>query len=204
MHGCGSYWYQSDAVYIEADHLVDAIFLYRAKLASGEISGTTHLTCIPDANLRKIQEDWRYRLVQRLYDDVPKLQDIDMVRSKVSVINDVELLRFCLLVAVEMHCVVGNWLGHASTLNAVHDSRWRFIRVLWGLGINMVGSALTWRGSLIEALERARFRASEDGDIRRILPGQPGYEYAKGETLAEFVARCPQGGEEDHYEDFIP
>ncbi len=193
MHGDGGYWCQGDAVFIQASHPTDAVERYRRKLTSGQIGISSHLPCVASVTLQKIREDWRYRLLQRLYPDVPGLQRIEKARAIVAEIEDIELLRFALLVAIESHSTVREWLNHASTQNAAHDAMWRFQRILWGLGINTVGAALDWRGSLIEALERAGFRASEDGDIRQILPGQPGWKFAKGITLQEFVDRALSG-----------
>jgi hypothetical protein len=136
-----------------------------------------------------MQSDWRYQIALKLYDSTPNLQTLAKARQQIDAIDDIELLRFALLVTSETLISIDNWLGHAGTREAAHDALWRLRRLLWGLGLNPVDSfnspALSWRGSLIEALERSGFRGSEDGDIRRILPDQPGWELAKGETLAE-------------------
>jgi hypothetical protein len=192
-HGDGGYWCQADAVWIEAEDPICAVNLYRQKLAQGEIGISSHLPCIDAAKVKQLQDDWRYRIATKLYDSVPRLDSIEKTRQKISAIEDIELLRFALLITAETLVTVDNWLGHAGTQNAANDALWRLRRLLWGLGLNPVdtlsSSALEWRGSLIEALERSGFRASEDGDIRRILPGQPNWELAKGETLAEIMQR---------------
>lgn len=202
-HGDGGYWCQADAAFIEASNPVFAVEQYRRKLMQGAIGISSHLPCIDAFRVKQIQEDWRYRIATKLYDDTPRLQDLEKTREKINAIDDIELLRFALLVATETLVTVDNWLGHAGTQNAAHDALWRLRRLLWGLGLNPVDtlncSALEWRGSLIEALERSGFRGSEDGDIRRILPGQPGWELAKGETLAEVVQHCDDDSRFDRY-----
>lgn len=200
MQGDGGWWCQADAVYIDAKHQGDAVERYRSKVAKAEIGISSHLPCVSAAQLRKTLDDWRVRVALRLHPDVPGLQGIDEARALLGRIDDVDLLRLALLSAIDAHVCVTEWLGHASTQQAAYDSMHRFRRILWGLGLNPVGSTLDWRGSLIEALERAGFRASEDGDIRRVLPGQKGYEFAKGQTLAGFVAsqQTPSSATTEH------
>jgi hypothetical protein len=89
-----------------------------------------------------------------------------------------------------------DWLGSAMTRNAVEESWARLERRLRTVGVltNRRVPELRWRGSLLNALERAGFRASgeEDNwdDIRQLLPGQPNHEFAKGPTLKEIAEKA--------------
>jgi hypothetical protein len=194
QHGNGGYWCQGDAVYVQAEDAAIAIDLYRHKLSQGAIAVTTHLPSVDAARVRQLQDDWRVQVALRLQYGVPKLQGMAAAQEAIAQLDDIEILRFALLVAAETFCTVEDWLGQASTRNAAYDSLHRLRRVFGGLGLNPVSSKespLEWRGSLVEGLEQVGCRMGYDGRLRRVLPGQPNHEFAKGETLAEALGQSP-------------
>ncbi len=109
--------------------------------------------------------------------------------ADVQQITNLDLLHLVVFTAAQTLETVDRWLGHASTHNAAMDALWRLRRALWSIGLNGVRDDLDWRGSLIEALERVGFRAGEDGDIRELLPWQPGWQLAQGRSLSEVLAQ---------------
>lgn len=168
---------------------------YTKDLAIAEI-----LERYPEANVAKfcVQE----QLVPRdTSDRIASLEQLALAKQEsvppltswtladVQRITNLDLLHLVVFTAAQTLETVDRWLGHASTHNAAMDALWRLRRALWGIGLNGVRDDMDWRGSLIEALERAGFRAGEDGDIREVLPWQPGWQFGQGRSLSEVLAQ---------------
>lgn len=99
-------------------------------------------------------------------------------------------MQHALKVCAETWNTVDEWLGSASTRQAAMDALWRMRRALEAAGYptnESIRDNISWRGSVLESMERAGIGRGSDNEIRFRLLVDPPWAQASGPRLAEYV-----------------
>ena len=99
-------------------------------------------------------------------------------------------MRDALKVCAETWNTVDEWLGQASTHQAAMDALHRMRRALQRAGVDVNDSIrdnISWRGSLLAAMDRAGIGLAKDNEIRLRLVADPPWDHASGPLLLDHL-----------------
>lgn len=95
-----------------------------------------------------------------------------------------------LKVCAETWMTVDEWLGQASTRQAAMDALHRMRNALMRAGVDVNDSIrdnISWRGSLLSAMDRAGIGLAKDNEIRMRLVSDPNWDHASGPKLLDHL-----------------